>query len=127
MDLSLCVHSSGFARQLLTGGRKEILANVSKSGRIYPTILSLTIISIDFASFSSVFSTTSLAFCYHIIISKKIRINVNTALQFLIFCVTYSHLCTGFGYTHFCSLLSLKKLGGKKVQPYDSRNFWKIQ
>jgi len=71
MDLSVCVHSLGFTRQLLTGGGKEILANVSKSGHIYLTILSLNIISIDIFPLSFVFHTISSVFCYHIIISKK--------------------------------------------------------
>lgn len=69
--MSLYVRSSGFTRQLLTGGEKEILANASKSGHIYLTILRLNIISIDFFSFSFVFGTISLAFCYHIIISRE--------------------------------------------------------
>lgn len=116
MDLSLSVHSSGFARQLLTGGGKEILA---KNGHIYLTILRLYIISIDPFSLSFVFGTIGSAFRCHIMISKRTRISINTAFEFLILCVIYTHLCTGFGCMHFCksSLLSFLKCGKKNANP----------
>lgn len=119
MDLSLCVLSSGFTRQLLTGGQKEILANVSKSGHSYLTILSLNIISIDSFSPSFVLGTISLAFCYHKIINKKNRININTAFQFLIFWVIYTHLqldLDAFLFKMFYYHLNKKKRG-KKSNP----------